>query len=187
MDPLELAWLEYREEPETGGGSFAAVAVPRLAALLGPDRDPHVTATAATDAVLDLMEHPDRFDPARGGLIGFLFLIARRDLLNLRAKEARHHRGRAGGEFVELAAAARNEEQEVPPTMDDYPELREAIAELPPADRAVLELMRRGERATAAFVTALDLAGRPAAAQAAEVKRAKDRIIARLKRAGRGT
>lgn len=71
-------------------------------------------------------------------------------------------------------------------TLEEYPPLAAAVAELSDADRAVLALMREGERATAKFAAALGLAG-PPAEQAAEVKRVKDRIIARLKRAGRTT
>ena len=187
MDPLELAWLEFREAADTDGGAFAAVAIPRLAAALGFDRDPHLTATAATDAVLDLLEHPDRFDPARRRLFGYLYMAARGDLLNLRDKEARHHRRRDHGHPVELVPAARNDGQEDPPVLEDTPALAVAIAELPAAEQAVLRLMRDGERATPAYAAALALGDRPAAELAAEVKRVKDRIIARLKRAGRGT
>ena len=187
MDPLDLAWLAFREDSDTGGGAFAAVAIPALARAIGPDPDPHLLLTAATDAVLDLLEHPDRFDPARSRLFGYLYMAARRDLLNLRAKEARHHRNRETGEPVEVAAVARNNEQEAPPMLDDFPPLTAAIAALPPDDQAVLALMRQGERATAVFAAALHLGDRPAAELAAEVKRAKDRIIARLKRAGRTT
>ncbi len=184
MDPLELAWLELCEGRDTGGGAFAAVAIPLVAAALPADRDPHLAEAAAAEAVLDLIQHPERYNPAKLGVFPYLRMAARRDLLNLLKKESKHHAGRESAERVEVAAADRNDGQDEPMTLDEYPPLAAAIAELSEWDRAVLALMRQGERATATFAAALGLTGTPAEL-AAEVKTVKDRIIARLKRAGR--
>ncbi len=186
MDPLELAWLEFREAPDIGGGRFAAVALPLVEAALPRDlRDPHYPRTAATDAILELIEQPDRYDPTRLPLFKYLRMAARRDLLNLWERERKHQTGRDPGDPVELLASVGKVEQEAPDLLDNHPALTVAIAELAKEDQAVLALMRQGERATTMFAVALSLGERPPAELAAEVKRAKDRIIARLKRAGR--
>src|SRR5215211_758090 len=74
-----------------------------------PGGDPHHHEEAAGQALLDFCEHPERYDPGQLSLFSFLCMAARRDLLNLRQKEARHHRGRVPGDFsVELAWDAGN-------------------------------------------------------------------------------
>ena len=151
------------------------------------DADEHACLTAAADAVLDLIRKPAIYDPAKCGLIGFLQMSARRDLLNELAKEARHHRGRDSVECVELAADDGNSSADTGsaglPSFDD-PALAAEIASCTATECAVLDLMRAGERATSAFAAALGIGERPADEQAREVKRVKDRIIKRLQRAG---
>ena len=69
--------------------------------------------------------------------------------------------------------------------VDDYAaQLRRAMKALPATDRRVFDLMFIGERDTAVFAYALGLTERPPGEQFDAVKRAKDRIKARLKRAG---
>ncbi len=60
------------------------------------------------------------------------------------------------------------------------------IAAFDDAERRAFELMRAGERRTAVFAAALGLTDRPPAGQADEVKRVKDKIMQRLRRAWRG-
>jgi hypothetical protein len=183
MDPLEAAWQAFRADPRQAG-AFAAVAFPLVMARLPPDpREPHRAATAAADAALDLLRHPHRFDPARGTLLNYLVLSARGDFKNAQRAESRHQSGRVG---VELDLPDRKEEYEPPSTLADHPHLRPVLDGLSAVERAVLDLMRAGERQTAAFAAVLGLADRPTAEQRLRVKRARDRIIARLKRAKGG-
>jgi hypothetical protein len=59
------------------------------------------------------------------------------------------------------------------------------LALLPdPTDQSLLELMMDGVRESAAYAAVMGLQGQPRDVQAREVKRAKDRIRARLKRGG---
>ena len=51
-------------------------------------------------------------------------------------------------------------------------------------EQAVFELMRTGERETAAYVPVLGIEHLPEAEQRREVKRVKERILKRLQRAG---
>src|ERR671937_448202 len=55
--------------------------------------DPHQTETAAIDTLMAYFKHPEKFDPAKGSLIGYLYLDACRDLFNLLKRQQK---------FVEL-------------------------------------------------------------------------------------
>ena len=154
------------------------------------DADEHACLTAAEDAVLALVRNPAIFDPAKCALIGFLCMSAKRDLLNALKKEARHHVNREPAERVELAADGGNtsadERADDLPSLDD-PDLAAEVASFTAPERAAFELMRAREKATAAFVVALDIGHLSADEQARGVKRAKDRIIKRLQRTRRTT
>jgi hypothetical protein len=65
----------------------------------------------------------------------------------------------------------------------DSPDLRAVLDSMSDVDRQLVELMRTGERRTAIYAVPLGVADRPADEQEVVVKKAKDRIKARLKRA----
>ena len=181
------AWERLVADPDSAG-EFADMVLRPLEADLGRQfRHAHpddVTAAADT-AVLAIVRRPEAYDPGRSRLPAFLRLIARRDLANLLAAERRHARGRIPWESVELTHPGRNEPEEAP-SLGDSPEVQAVIDGLSAVDRQVLDLIRDGERDTAVFAAVLGIADRPAGEQAAEVKRVKDRIMARLRRAGGG-
>lgn len=168
------------------GSEFAAVVIEPLIDSLRRSC-PHAQCDdiimAANDAVMGLLRHAETFDPARGKLSTYLRMSARGDLRNLLKKESRHQRGRIPWEHVELTLPARNEDEPAE-TFADVPAVLAAIAALDGVERSAFELMRDGERDTAAFADALGLTELPDAEQATEVKRVKDRVKARLKRAG---
>jgi hypothetical protein len=153
-----------------------------------PGTDEHACLTAAEDAALALVRNPALYDPAKRTLKGFLCMAAERDLLNELQKEARHHRNRNHPDCVELAPDGRNPlpggTEDDLPSFDD-PRLAAEIARFTPAERAVFELMRAGERSTTAYVSVLGIGHLTKDEQEREVKRAKDRITKRLQRAGR--
>jgi hypothetical protein len=189
----ELAALHRRlceGEPLAVSDFLAAVFEPLACHLRRwrPGADEHACLTAAGDAALALVRNPAIYDPARRTLKGFLCMAAECDLLNELEKEARHHRNRDHPDCVELAPDGRNplpgSAEGEQPSFDD-PRLAAEIARFTPAERAVFELMRAGERLTAAYVPALGVGHLPKDEQEREVKRAKDRITKRLQRAGR--
>jgi DNA-directed RNA polymerase specialized sigma24 family protein len=185
-DELLAAWRRLVADPDTAG-AFAALALPPLEADLARQirgADPHLVTEAADVTVAAFLKNPTRFDPARSPLPAFLRLAARRDLLNLRRAECRHREGRVPWDSVEFDLPAGNDPEEGP-ALADHPALRVAVDGLCETDRRVLELMLDRERATAVFAAVLGVEDRPADEQARIVKRAKDRVIARLKRAGR--
>jgi DNA-directed RNA polymerase specialized sigma24 family protein len=184
-DELLSAWRRLLADPDTGGAFAGLVVRPLEADLARRFRrvDPHAVTTAVGVAILAFLKRPDAYDPGRKSLPAYLRLIAHRKLLNVLEAEGRHHRGRIPWEPVEDSAPARNEDVEGG-TLADHPGLRAVIESLSEADRVVLDLHLDGERRTAVFAAAMGIADRPAAEQAAEVKRVKDKITARLKRAG---
>jgi hypothetical protein len=147
--------------------------------------DPHLCDEAAGQALVSLFKNPHAYKPRRGGLTAYLKMAAQGDLINLLQREARHHRGRVPWECVELEAAAGNylgRDEDEPGAADAL--LADVLAGMTAEERRVFDLMRQGERRTPAFAEVLGLGGRPAEEQEKEVKKVKDRIKARLKRAG---
>jgi DNA-directed RNA polymerase specialized sigma24 family protein len=185
-DALLGAWRRLVEDPDAAA-EFAALVLPPLAAGLA-DRNrrahPDDLATAAGDAVLAFLKRPGAYDPGRLPLANYLLLIAKRRLLNQAQAEGRHHAGRIPWDCVELDAVARNSPGGEFAGRLDGPELSAVVDQFSDGERRVWQLMRGGERRTEAFAEVLGVAGDPD--REAHVKRAKDRIKARLKRAAGG-
>lgn len=187
-EELLTLWTNLVADPLTVN-AFAEAVLPELIARLTaalPTAHPHDIVTAAEDTFLALLKRPEAFDPNKGRLLSYLLMAARCDFLNRHKGERRHHRGRIPWDSVELDAGAWKEEEDDSPTFDG-PELQAAVASLSHLDRRVLDLMRAGERQTAVFAGALGVGDQSVAEQEAVVKRAKDRIKARLKRAVGGS
>jgi DNA-directed RNA polymerase specialized sigma24 family protein len=178
------AWRRLVADPDAATAFVELVLPPLETALRGsfPHTDPHAVTEAAGNAVLALVRNPAAFDPARGKFVPFLRRAARCDLFNILKAGGRHHRDRIPWANVELTPPAGNDPSEAE-TFADHPELLAAVGEMSPDDQRVFELMRDGERDTPVFAAALGIAHLSADEQAAEVKRAKDRVMARLKRA----
>jgi len=155
-----------------------------------PNADDHTRITAAEDAITSLFKKPERYTPGLRSLVGYLRMSAAGDLRNLLASEKRHHTRRENWDSVELDAAAGNSadgaDDDDLPSFDD-PRFGPVIAAFTPAERAAFGLMRAGNRDTADFSAVLGLTHLSADEQAGEVKRVKDRIMQRLKRAAGGS
>jgi RNA polymerase sigma-70 factor (ECF subfamily) len=185
---LLASWRRLVSDPDTAG-AFAGLVLRPLEADLArrfPRADPDQVGEAADTAVANLVKYPTRFDPARSPLPAFLRMIAGRDVLNLLRAERRHRRGRIPWDAVEHDLPAGNVPEEGL-TWVEFPALRAAVEGLDETDRRVLELMLDGERDTDVFAEVLGIADRPADERKAVVKREKDRIKARLRRAGRSS
>jgi RNA polymerase sigma-70 factor (ECF subfamily) len=140
-----------------------------------------VRDTAADTALLNFLDVPERFDPARGGLGKYLRVSARCDLLNLLEHEARARWGIPLDSVAELADG-RNVSPDGELTWD-HPRLAAECASFNTEERITFELMREGVRDTPAFAVGLGLTHLAAAEQAVAVKRFKDRVKKRLARA----
>ncbi len=158
--------------------------------------DPELIVDAVTSALLDLAEQPERFDPARRSFAGFLSMAAKRDLLNLLEKHRPRQLHETAGDPVELERAGRNIDAEAGDAIGDDLADREAAAALvrqamsvarTEEERAVMQLMLDGERATGVFADAIGLAALPPGEQRARVYAVKDRLAARLRRMRRAS
>jgi hypothetical protein len=171
----------------------------RWLARCHPQVDRSDCDTAAEDAILSLLKHPESYD--RGGMLleAYLRMAARRDLQNARRSEGRHAIRRADWGAVELSPFVGKYLMDADADPARIVELREMIEEivrkrprmpaavlagLPPGEMQALGLVECGERRTGLYAVALDITHLPLEQQRAEVKRVKDRLKARLKRAG---
>ena len=185
-------WRRLPRDPAAPGHDAAATAdfcaafLEPLVTHLGgrwPHADEHLIQDAAERAVLDVLRRPDRYSPALSPLRAYLCRAARRDLSNLARAEGRHHRGRIPLDSVAEATGPGNEEEDDLWESLDDPRVAAVLAGFNDVERAIWELMLAGERSTAAFVPILGIDDRPTAEQEREVKRSKERIKMRLKRA----
>lgn len=155
-----------------------------------PDADPATWTSAAIDALVAYCAAPERYDADRAELPAYLLGIARHKLSHLLAAESRQRRAR---ESVELDQLAGNTPQEDPPLLrlvraEDFAADRALIGrvrnEATDDERAVLDLMLAGERATRAYALVLGIADLPEDEQERHVKRNKDRLKKRILRGG---
>jgi len=149
---------------------------------------------AVTDAVMDYIKNPGRFDPSRKSLWGYLVMVADGDMKNALKKAGRKRKDEIVVGSVEDESADGNTEVKAvqagrqPDQIDSIRE-KELVAKireaLPDArDRQVLDLILAGERSTERFAEVLGLEGLSVEEQRRAVKRHKDRITKRLHRMG---
>ena len=154
----------------------------------GSVRDEHILEEAAIQAVLDFVEHPNKYQPARLTVLKYLRMAAAGDLKNLLAKERRHALRRAPLEAVELHPPAGNERQEgahLPAGVSQellFRRLREQTPD--PRDWQAMQMMIDGVRATADYARIYGLTDLPVVEQRRQVKRHKDRLEKVMKRLG---
>jgi RNA polymerase sigma factor (sigma-70 family) len=157
--------------------------VATLRKKVGPGISWEDAADVATDAIVEYIKSPGKYDPARSGLFGYLLLIARGDALNaardqqtqrkyhLRAVELSDGAGNTSGELGEMAIDA-----------DRILQKHHADLIQDEDDEAVLRLYLQGEKDTAAYADALGISRLSEAEARKVVKIRKDRIEQRLKR-----
>jgi DNA-directed RNA polymerase specialized sigma24 family protein len=184
-DELLEAWRRLVADP-TEFGPFAELVLDPLAAAMArqfPTTDPDEAHSAAADTLMWFGLNASRYEPGRSPLAAFLRMVARGRMINLRGAGRRHREGKIPWDAVEHDLPGRNDPADDDHPSFDSPALRDATANLSDADRRVVEMMKDGERRTAAFSAVLGFTDLPPDEQEREVKRAKDRIKARLKRA----
>jgi DNA-directed RNA polymerase specialized sigma24 family protein len=184
-----------KHEP-TAFAELCEAALPHLVSFLGemyPGQDAHTRETTAIDLLLDYRKRPTQYHANRLSLFAYLRMAAKYDMLNQIEKQRRRERwltdlDDAG---VALQLADRNTEQdntELEEWLKQYTDLSlrevfvEANAQLDERDQQMLLMMLEGIRETSAYAELLGIDGLDEAARRQEVKRAKDRIMKRLKR-----
>lgn len=153
---------------------------------------------AACDALSALMKDPCSYKPERKkSLFAYLRMSAQGDLLNEWEKEQGHQRWRKSMESVEQLPDAwkylgRDEDPSLPLQIKEeavaasegvLPEVRDGLTE---GELRALDLILRREKKTAVFAEACGLGHLPKPQQRVEVKRLKDKVKTRLKRARSG-
>lgn len=147
---------------------------------------------AATDALVDYLKEPGKFDPEKRGLFGYLVMAATGDLRNAFDKQGRRQQREVSLDAlsaVEVAEACRKKDETEKRAVArvDSRRMSQQIADLfpDPKDRQLLELILDNERKTEPYAHVLGfLDSLSVDAQRREVKRHKDRIKKRLERYG---
>jgi hypothetical protein len=164
----------------------------RLGQLERRVEDPAMVRSAIGLVIARYLRHPERFDPGRGGLVGYLAMEARGDVLNeLDALRRRRKHERPVDNLVELERPGRDSTVEeevlervepvgVPP--DVARAALQALSELDELDGRLLQMMADGVRSTAAFAAVLELSHLPVELQRKAAKQHKDRLVKRLER-----
>lgn len=175
-------------------------------ASTSPRLDPDYYQMAVGDALIDLFQRPETYDPAKASLVVFLRVASKNRLYNVLRTERRHSGRRAPLDAVEDVALAvkygqggmnedpaeiierRDREEELLARMPPRP----SVTELPDAvtvgltnsEREVLKLHIGHERKTVTYAQAMGIADLPPEEQQIQVKRLRDKLDKRLRRAG---
>ncbi|MFA5400901.1 MAG: hypothetical protein WC359_10700 [Dehalococcoidia bacterium] len=166
--------------------------VRRLRARAGSVVDETLVRDAATDALLDYVQHPSKFNPKKSAIFTYLTMASYRDLQNMLVKEKRRGRREIQIQDVEISTDDGNNIVELDnPILDNMSEMEikdllGRVAEIFPdaRDRALLDLMIDGERRTIKYCSILGIQSLSADRQRKIVKQHKDRITKRLRRLG---
>lgn len=157
-----------------------------------PKQHEHMHVEAASDALLEYLGNPSRFDPSKAQLDTYIKYAASRDMINLINKD-----NRRAGKFqivdpVELPESDRNNIEhasEDPILRDIIDAADEQDLELlitqtfdSDIDREVARMVLDGVRETSEYVEVLGISEFDRSEQAAIVKKHKDRVKVRLKR-----
>jgi RNA polymerase sigma-70 factor (ECF subfamily) len=194
VDELLLLHRALLDDNPRAPERFLALAAPRLHAIL---KRRHATLPreivldAATDALLFLVQHPERFQSGKGTLLNFLVSVADNKLRDALRTLIRKKEIYVGGS-VELALVEANHrvegdteglEFQLDPDVLPLGLARLLEETLPdPTDRRIWELVCRGRAETAAYAAILGLSASPLEQQRAEVKRHRDRVVAKVRR-----
>lgn len=204
-DEQRQLWERLRSNDPVASSDLCVCYYEWLIAALArryPWVDPHDVATAAHDALVNLIKNPTSYDPTRQSLDAYLRMSADGDLKNRLSREQRHRRRRADLEAVEASAEIGNYHQG---GLDD-PEAvviaQETVAErrrrqqeelerlrrssaLTPEEQTVLDLEQAGEHRTEIIARALGWDGLPLPEQRRRIKQVKDRLKKRQQRGQR--
>lgn len=149
--------------------------------------DESVLIEAANDAILFHIKNPQKYDPTKASVSGYLTMIADRDLKNSLAKRKRQKKREMAIDDVELLKFPGNKDYESEilsrtQVEELMPKIKEAFPD--PVDQQLLELVINRVRETAEYAKVLAIENSPVEEQRREVKKAKDRIKKRLSRLG---
>jgi hypothetical protein len=152
--------------------------------------DPHQLETIAEDSLLRYFAHPEKYDPAKSNLIGYLYMDAYWDVRNLLQQQKKvvaleapiseHEMYAVRDEADPEAILSQKESQQF---QFESPLIKRVLTLVSrPRDRQVLELMMEGVRETQAYAQVLGIQSRLPEEQAKIVKQHKDRLKKTIQR-----
>jgi hypothetical protein len=153
--------------------------------------DQSLVDAAAADALMQYFTRPEKFDPKRGKLFGYLWMSAQGDLLNLLDRDRKLAKRHVDEKVVEFESPSAEEylgrsidpeetllRSEQAALINDR--VRQIIED--ETDLKLVDLMLDGVRETISYAEVLSITDRPEQEQSMTVKRAKDRIKVALRR-----
>lgn len=180
--------------------AFAELCEYALSFLVGflqsrfPDQDSFLHETAAIDCLLNYQTKAGQYDPGKISLFAFLRMAARRDMLNAIDKKRRRERRLTDiSPVLDLQVSEQDPVQEQM-ELDEWLQERTELSlteilqmldeELDEYEKRILLLMLDGVRDSTSYASALGLDDLNEVAQQQAVKRAKDRLVKKLRRFG---
>jgi|ERR1700733_9183358 len=174
-------------DPSASSELFSAIHRPLVGVLLKLYRrsgmGPEDASDLATDAVIEYVRQPQRFNPERASLYSYLAMCAKGDALNL--LQSRHRAREGTKRFVELSKGERNMEgADIDVNLDADAIIKRYGADLVDDmyDLEVLRLMLMGEKDTEIYATAIGLGAAERVEKNAAVKLRRDKLEKRLSR-----
>lgn len=168
------------EDPTASAELYKAIFSPLVGWLGAKYRttDRELIRDAATDALVDYIKRPKRWDPKKGTLVSYICMAADRDLLNALEKLQRLRKHELLSADVEDEGFDRNVLPEATGPSDDIAWLLSALDTqvTSETDRRFLTLMMEGERSTDKFSEVLGIQNLPKQEKARTVKQHKDRL-----------
>jgi RNA polymerase sigma-70 factor (ECF subfamily) len=168
------------EDPTASAELYKAIFSPLVGWLGAKYRttDRELIRDAATDALVDYIKRPKRWDPKKGTLVAYICMAADRDLLNALEKVQRLRKHEVLSADVEHEEFDRNVLPEDVGPSDAMARLlcaldRKVTSE---TDRLFVTLMLEGERSTSKFAEVLGIQDLPKQEKARTVKQHKDRL-----------
>jgi RNA polymerase sigma-70 factor (ECF subfamily) len=164
----------------------------RLEGLARSTGDPHMVTSQIGLVVARYLREPERYAPERAGLVPYLAMEVRGDVLNeLKTRTRRRSRETPIDEHVELRLVDRDSSVEeaaldtvdpVGVAPDTARAMLQAVADFDAVDRQVPQMIADGVRSTSAYAAVLGLSHLPVDVQRTTVRRHKDRILKRVER-----
>ena len=150
----------------------------------GYSADPILVEEAVGQALLDYQDKPERYDPDRMGLQGYLVMSAYRDFQNARAREERVQLRQVSLFDPSLQEDERAESLENLDEQLDVEELWAIIDDTfpDPVERGIVELIVSHVRSPEPYIQLLQLENRSGNEQLRQVRLAKYRVARRLRR-----
>lgn len=168
------------EDPTASAELYKAIFSPLVGWLRvkGRTTDKELIRDAATDALVDYIKHPHKWNPGKATLVSYICMAADCDLLNALEKVQRIRKHEVLSADVEDEGFGRNVLPEDDGPADAIVGLLSALERqvTSDTDRRFLALILKGERSTEKFVEVLGIQNLSKQEKARTVKQHKDRL-----------